>query len=74
MAVASAARGPRSVSDKGGDPRLKSAERPFVSPVLKPEEMPFDISSLIAIICGLIGVLLRVGSRPLPFRVFAAQF
>ena len=75
MAVAAAARGkalPRSASDKGSDPRLKSAERPFVSTVLRPEEMPFDFSSLIAIISGLIGVLLRVGSRPLSFR-FAAH-
>ncbi|KAI5071701.1 hypothetical protein GOP47_0013952 [Adiantum capillus-veneris] len=41
------------------DPRLPSAARPYVPPLLNPQDLPPDYSSFLAILFGIAGVMLR---------------
>lgn len=55
------------------DPRMPEAARKYVPPVLKPEEQPFDFSSMFSIMAGLIGVMLRQKAGSWVSLIFAAQ-
>lgn len=47
------------MADKS-DPRLPSAVRHYVPPIVNPNDLPPDYSSLAAIIFGILGVMLKV--------------
>ncbi|KAG6548391.1 hypothetical protein Mapa_010170 [Marchantia paleacea] len=42
-----------------GDPRQPTAAKPYVHPVTNPVDLPPDYSSLLAVIFGAVGVMLR---------------
>ncbi|KAL2651879.1 hypothetical protein R1flu_020007 [Riccia fluitans] len=46
------------MSDKA-DPRQPAAAKPYVHPVMNPVDLPPDYPSLLAVMCGVIGVMLR---------------
>ncbi|KAM7480083.1 hypothetical protein LguiA_028296 [Lonicera macranthoides] len=41
------------------DPRLPSSAKPYVAPVVSPENLPIDYSGFLAIIFGVAGVMFR---------------
>lgn len=55
------------------DPRMPSAARPYVAPLINPNDLPPDYSSLLAIIFGIAGVMLRV-SNALPITLHCNFF
>ena len=61
-----------SMGDKA-DPRMPSAARPYVAPLINPNDLPPDYSSLLAIIFGIAGVMLRV-SNALPITLHCNFF
>lgn len=50
------------------DPRMPSAAKPYVVPLVNPNDLPPDYSSLLAIIFGIAGVMMRV-SNALPITL-----
>lgn len=64
--------GKASMGDKA-DPRMPSAARPYVAPLINPNDLPPDYSSLLAIIFGIAGVMLRV-SNALPITLHSNFF
>ena len=42
------------------DPRQPSAAKPFVAPMVSPQDLPVDYSGFIAVILGVAGVMFRV--------------
>lgn len=42
------------------DPRMPAAARHYVAPTLNPNDLPPDYSSLLGIIFGIAGVMMRV--------------
>lgn len=48
------------MSSAGNDPRQPSAAKPYVAPVVPPENLPIDYSGFIAIIFGVAGAMFRV--------------
>lgn len=55
------------------DPRMPEAARKYVPVILKPEELPFDYSSMCSIVAGLFGVMLRQKAGSWISLIFAAQ-
>lgn len=49
------------MADKA-DPRMPSAVRHYVAPIVNPNDLPPDYSSLAAIIFGIFGVMMRVST------------
>lgn len=47
------------MSSAGNDPRQPSAAKPYVAPVVPPENLPIDYSGFIAIIFGVAGAMFR---------------
>ncbi|CAM6120448.1 unnamed protein product [Calypogeia fissa] len=41
------------------DPRQPASARPYVPPVIAPQDLPPDYSSLLAIVFGIAGVMMR---------------
>eukprot|EP00271_Cylindrocystis_brebissonii_P002262 TRINITY_DN12731_c0_g2_i1.p1 TRINITY_DN12731_c0_g2~~TRINITY_DN12731_c0_g2_i1.p1 ORF type:complete len:135 (-),score=31.22 TRINITY_DN12731_c0_g2_i1:611-961(-) len=41
------------------DPRSPETAKKYVPPIIKPEDLPFDFTSTLAIIVGILGVMLR---------------
>lgn len=48
------------MSSAGNDPRQPSAAKPYVAPVVPPENLPIDYSGFVAIVFGVAGVMFRV--------------
>jgi hypothetical protein len=48
------------MSSHGNDPRQPSAAKPYVAPVIAPQDLPIDYSGFIAVIFGVAGVMFRV--------------
>ncbi|KAI3922297.1 hypothetical protein MKX01_005986 [Papaver californicum] len=46
-------------SSAASDPRQPSTAKPYIPPVVAPQDLPFDYSGFIAIICGVTGVMFR---------------
>ncbi|KAI3839527.1 hypothetical protein MKW92_046026, partial [Papaver armeniacum] len=46
-------------SSAASDPRQPSTARPYIPPTVPPQDLPFDYSGFIAIICGVTGVMFR---------------
>lgn len=47
------------MADKS-DPRMPTAVKHYVAPLVNPNDLPPDYSSLLAIIFGILGVMMRV--------------
>ncbi|MCL7029120.1 hypothetical protein MKW94_023525 [Papaver nudicaule] len=47
-------------SSAASDPRQPSTARPYVPTPVSPQDLPFDYSGFIAIICGVTGVMFKV--------------
>jgi len=63
----------RSSAVVNGDPRMPSRVKPFKQTEIKAEDLPVDISSLIGIVCGLVGVMMRQKIGCLLAIIFVAQ-
>ncbi|EFJ10500.1 hypothetical protein SELMODRAFT_177892 [Selaginella moellendorffii] len=55
------------------DPRLPSAARPYVPPVVLPQDLPPDYSSLLAVMFGILGIMLRNKIGSWLALIFCAQ-
>ncbi|KAG0613253.1 hypothetical protein M758_6G088200 [Ceratodon purpureus] len=60
------------MADKS-DPRMPSAVRPYVAPLVNPNDLPPDYSSLAAVIFGILGVMLQQPLASWFSLVFIAQ-
>jgi hypothetical protein len=47
-------------SASANDPRQPLAVKPFVAPMVSPQDLPVDYSGFIAVILGVAGVMFRV--------------
>ncbi|CAL1412529.1 unnamed protein product [Linum trigynum] len=55
------------------DPRQPAAAKPFVPPVVSPEEMPVDYSGFLAVLFGIAGVMFRYKLCSWVALIFCAQ-
>ncbi|CAI0608294.1 unnamed protein product [Linum tenue] len=55
------------------DPRQPAAAKPFVPPVVAPEEMPVDYSGFLAVLFGIAGVMFRYKLCSWVALIFCAQ-
>lgn len=55
------------------DPRLPSAARPYKAPLVSPQDLPVDYSGFIAVICGVLGIMLRYKLGSWLAIIFCAQ-
>jgi hypothetical protein len=60
------------MADKS-DPRMPSAARPYVPALVDPNDLPPDYSSILAIIFGIAGVMMRQKAASFLSLVFIAQ-
>jgi hypothetical protein len=60
------------MADKS-DPRMPSAARPYVPALVDPNDLPIDYSSILAIIFGIAGVMMRQKAASFLSLVFIAQ-
>lgn len=54
------------MADKS-DPRLPSAVRHYVPPLVNPNDLPPDYSSLAAMVFGILGVMMKVSMKTFSF-------
>eukprot|EP00850_Spirogloea_muscicola_P012886 SM000085S23236 [mRNA] locus=s85:194508:195492:- [translate_table: standard] len=57
----------------GADPRQPQRAAKYTPPVVKPEDQPLDVASMVAIIMGILGVMLRQRHATWLSIVFCAQ-
>ncbi|KAK4252500.1 hypothetical protein QN277_014493 [Acacia crassicarpa] len=55
------------------DPRQPSAAKPYVPPVVEPQDMPVDYAGIIAVIFGIAGVMFRYKLSSWLALIFCAQ-
>ncbi|KAG6746913.1 hypothetical protein POTOM_049289 [Populus tomentosa] len=55
------------------DPRQPSAAKPFVAPMVSPQDLPVDYSGFIAVILGVAGVMFRYKLCSWLALIFCAQ-
>ncbi|XP_062169723.1 protein Asterix [Alnus glutinosa] len=55
------------------DPRQPSAAKPYVAPMVSPQDLPVDYSGFIAVIFGIVGVMFRYKLSSWLAIVFCAQ-
>jgi len=48
------------MSSHGSDPRQPSSAKPYVPPVIAPQDLPIDYAGFIAVLFGVAGVMFRV--------------
>ncbi|KAK6925088.1 PAT complex subunit Asterix [Dillenia turbinata] len=60
-------------SHNSSDPRQPSAAKPYVPPVVAPQDLPVDYSGFIAIIFGIAGVMFRYKLSSWLAIIFCAQ-
>ncbi|KAI3830388.1 hypothetical protein MKX03_033500 [Papaver bracteatum] len=60
-------------SSAASDPRQPSTARPYGPPTVLPQDLPFDYSGFIAIICGVTGVMFRYKLCSWLAIIFCAQ-
>ncbi|KAI8528838.1 hypothetical protein RHMOL_Rhmol12G0178600 [Rhododendron molle] len=62
-----------SSSSAANDPRQPSAAKPFVAPMVSPQDLPVDYSGFIAVICAVAGVMFRYKLGSWLALIFCAQ-
>ncbi|KAF3945250.1 hypothetical protein ACB098_04G097300 [Castanea mollissima] len=60
-------------SNSANDPRMPSAAKPFVAPMVNPQDLPVDYSGFIAVIFGIAGVMFRYKLSSWLAIIFCAQ-
>ncbi|XP_057950769.1 protein Asterix [Malania oleifera] len=60
-------------SSSASDPRQPSTAKPYVPPVLPPQDLPVDYSGFIAVIFGIAGVMFRYKMSSWLAIIFCAQ-
>ncbi|GAV59839.1 UPF0139 domain-containing protein [Cephalotus follicularis] len=55
------------------DPRQPSAAKPYVAPVVSPQDLPIDYSGFVAIVFGVFGVMFRYKLSSWLAIIFCAQ-
>ncbi|KAJ6970237.1 protein Asterix [Populus alba] len=60
-------------STSANDPRQPSAAKPFVAPMVSPQDLPVDYSGFIAVILGVAGVMFRYKLCSWLALIFCAQ-
>merc|ERR1712183_553799 len=60
-------------SNSANDPRMPSAAKPFVAPLVNPQDLPVDYSGFIAVIFGIAGVMFRYKLSSWLAIIFCAQ-
>eukprot|EP00245_Coleochaete_scutata_P005538 TRINITY_DN19176_c0_g1_i2.p1 TRINITY_DN19176_c0_g1~~TRINITY_DN19176_c0_g1_i2.p1 ORF type:complete len:113 (+),score=24.09 TRINITY_DN19176_c0_g1_i2:104-442(+) len=58
---------------RSADPRMPSAAKPYKAPIINPDDLPPDYSSLLAILFGIVGVMLRHKWGPWVALLFCVQ-
>ncbi|XP_004514029.1 protein Asterix isoform X1 [Cicer arietinum] len=61
------------MSSHGNDPRQPSAAKPYVAPVIAPQDLPIDYAGFIAVIFGVAGVMFRYKLSSWLALIFCAQ-
>ncbi|KAE9453852.1 hypothetical protein C3L33_14231, partial [Rhododendron williamsianum] len=62
-----------SSSSAANDPRQPSAAKPFVAPMVSPQDLPVDYSGFIAVVCAVAGVMFRYKLGSWLALIFCAQ-
>ncbi|XP_054805092.1 protein Asterix isoform X1 [Prosopis cineraria] len=60
-------------ASSANDPRQPSAAKPYVAPVVAPQDMPIDYAGFIAVIFGVAGVMFRYKLSSWLALIFCAQ-
>ncbi|XP_010259487.1 PREDICTED: protein Asterix [Nelumbo nucifera] len=60
-------------SSSANDPRQPSTAKPYVPPVIAPQDMPIDYSGFIAVVLGVSGVMFRYKLSSWLAIIFCAQ-
>ncbi|KAE9597907.1 hypothetical protein Lal_00029618 [Lupinus albus] len=61
------------MSSHSNDPRQPSAAKPYVAPVVAPQDMPIDYAGFIAVVFGIAGVMFRYKLSSWLALIFCAQ-
>lgn len=62
-----------SSSSSANDPRQPSAAKPYVQPIVLPQDLPVDYAGFIAVVFGVAGVMFRVRIHLLLFIIFSVE-